>query len=66
MQPPELNAQIISRGRALFSAISSEKPSLFTASTWTGKVMDLCMQNAEFKTRMFRFVDVFPSLSSPQ
>ena len=64
MQPPELNAQIISRGTALFSAISSEKPSLFTTSTWTGKVMDWCMHNADFKTRMFRFVDLFPSLSS--
>jgi RHH-type proline utilization regulon transcriptional repressor/proline dehydrogenase/delta 1-pyrroline-5-carboxylate dehydrogenase len=64
MQPPELNALIISRGRALFSAIAGEKPSLFTTSTWTGKVMEWCMRNAEFKTRMFRFVDVFPSLGS--
>jgi RHH-type proline utilization regulon transcriptional repressor/proline dehydrogenase/delta 1-pyrroline-5-carboxylate dehydrogenase len=64
MQPPELNAQIISRGRSLFSAISDEKPSLFTTSTWTGKVIDWCIRNAEFKTRLFRFVDVFPSLGS--
>jgi RHH-type proline utilization regulon transcriptional repressor/proline dehydrogenase/delta 1-pyrroline-5-carboxylate dehydrogenase len=66
MQPPELSAHIISRGKALFTAISDDKPSLFTTSTWTGKVMDWCMRNEEFKARMFRFVDVFPSLATPQ
>ena len=39
MQPPELNALIISRGRAFFAAIAGERPSLFTTSTWTGKVI---------------------------
>ena len=66
MQPLELNTQIIARGTALFSAIAGEKPSLFTTATWTGKVMEWCLHNPEFKSRMFRFVDVFPSLSSSQ
>lgn len=64
MQTAELNAQIIARGKALFSTISGEKPSLFNTSTWTGKVMEWCLHNEEFKTSLFRFVDVFPSLTT--
>ncbi|HIJ94874.1 MAG TPA: bifunctional proline dehydrogenase/L-glutamate gamma-semialdehyde dehydrogenase [Desulfuromonadales bacterium] len=62
MLPVELNTQIIARGTSLYAQISDEKPSLFNSSSWTGKIMAWCMQNDEFKTRMFRFVDVFPSL----
>ncbi len=66
MQPAELNARIVARGRSLFSAISGEKPSLFDTSSWTGKVMDWSMQNEQFKIQLFRFVDVFPSLTTPR
>jgi RHH-type proline utilization regulon transcriptional repressor/proline dehydrogenase/delta 1-pyrroline-5-carboxylate dehydrogenase len=66
MQPADLNERIIARGRALFAAIADEKPSLFSSSTWTGKVIDWCLQNDEFRTSLFRFVDVFPVLKTPQ
>ena len=62
MKPEELESLIQQRGRALFSAISQEKPSLFNPSTWTGKVMNWCLTNDDFKTRLFRFVDVYPAL----
>ncbi|WP_298271135.1 L-glutamate gamma-semialdehyde dehydrogenase [Geobacter sp.] len=64
MQNSELNARIIVRGKEFFAAIAGEKPSLFNKGTWMGKVMEWCMQNDEFKIRMFRFVDVFPSLTT--
>ena len=63
MQPAELNARIIARGRALFAAISGEKPALFNTSSWTGRVMDWSMHNERFKIQLFRFVDVFPMLT---
>src|SRR5512145_1516936 len=66
MLSPELNAQIIARGKALFDAIAGEKPSLFNSATWTGRVMEWCLRNEEFKTSMFRFVDVFPALKSSE
>lgn len=66
MLSPELNAQIIARGKALFAAIAGEKPSLFNSATWTGRVMAWCLQNEEFKTSLFRFVDVFPALQSSE
>ncbi len=64
MDTSDLNEKIVDRGRMLFSAISGEKPSLFDTASWMGKVMDWSMQNKEFKTRLFRFVDVFPCLTT--
>ncbi|MFH1027224.1 MAG: proline dehydrogenase family protein, partial [Pseudomonadota bacterium] len=64
MHSPELNTLIIARGRELFSTIAGEKPSLFNSATWTGRVMEWCLKNEEFKTSLFRFVDVFPALKN--
>ena len=64
MLDPELNAKIVARGKDFFSTIQGEKPSLFDKGAWMGKVMDWSMRNEQFKVRMFRFVDVFPSLTS--
>lgn len=66
MQPTELNERIITRGRALFSTIAGEKPALFSTSTWTGKVMEWSMRHEQFKLQLFRFVDVFPTLTSSE
>ncbi|WP_306535390.1 L-glutamate gamma-semialdehyde dehydrogenase [Geobacter sp.] len=64
MLSSELNARIIGRGKEFFGSISGEKPSLFNKGAWMGKAMDWSMQNEQFKIQMFRFVDVFPSLTT--
>ncbi|MBJ6724008.1 L-glutamate gamma-semialdehyde dehydrogenase [Geomesophilobacter sediminis] len=64
MNSVELNERIVSRGKELFAAIAGEKPSLFNKNAWVGKVMDWSMKNETFKVSMFRFVDVFPALTS--
>ncbi|HEY5975658.1 MAG TPA: L-glutamate gamma-semialdehyde dehydrogenase, partial [Geobacteraceae bacterium] len=64
MMNNEVNSRIIARGREFFATISGEKPSLFNKGAWMGKVMDWSMQNEQFKIQMFRFVDVFPSLTT--
>jgi RHH-type proline utilization regulon transcriptional repressor/proline dehydrogenase/delta 1-pyrroline-5-carboxylate dehydrogenase len=66
MPSPELNALIISRGREIFAAIAGEKPSLFNSATWTGRIMEWCLQDDDFKTSLFRFVDVFPALKTSE
>jgi len=66
MPPADLNERIIARGKALFAAIADEKPSLFDSVTWTGRVMQWCLRNEEFKASLFRFVDVFPVLKTSQ
>ncbi len=40
--------------------------SIFNKDWWYGQVMDWSMKNKEFKTQMFRFVDVLPSLKTPE
>jgi RHH-type proline utilization regulon transcriptional repressor/proline dehydrogenase/delta 1-pyrroline-5-carboxylate dehydrogenase len=64
MENRELDAKIINRGKAFFSTVAGEKPSLFNKGAWMGKVMDWSMQNEQFKIQMFRFVDAFPSLTT--
>jgi len=64
MTDTELNDRIVARGKALFAAIADEKPSLFDKNAWMGRVLEWCMANEQFKVRMFRFVDVFPALTT--
>ena len=64
MHDTGLNTKIINRGKAFFSTVAGEKPSLFNKGAWMGKVMDWSMQNEQFKIQMFRFVDAFPSLTT--
>jgi len=64
MSAADLEKRITERGRALFRAIAGERPSLFSAATWTGGLMSRAMANEEFKIRLFRFVDVFPALKT--
>ncbi|MCC6137842.1 MAG: proline dehydrogenase family protein, partial [Bdellovibrionaceae bacterium] len=41
-----------------------DNQSIFNKDWWYGKIMDWSMQNPAFKTQMFRFVDVLPTLQS--
>ena len=66
MSTDDLNRRIVARGRELFASIADAKPALFSSATWTGRVMQWCLRSEEFKTRLFRFVDVFPALQSTQ
>jgi RHH-type transcriptional regulator, proline utilization regulon repressor / proline dehydrogenase / delta 1-pyrroline-5-carboxylate dehydrogenase len=64
MNNSDLNSRIVVRGKEFFASIAGEKPSLFNKGAWIGKVMDWSMKNESFKVEMFRFVDVFPSLTT--
>ena len=64
MRQDSLESAILSRGREFFAAIGDETPSIFDKGWWTGKVMDACMQNEQFKIQLFRFIDVLPYLTN--
>ncbi|BBD06779.1 proline dehydrogenase family protein [Desulfovibrio ferrophilus] len=64
MEHNEIDPKIIVRGKEFFQSISGEAPSIFNKGWWTGKVMDWSMKNEDFKVKLFRFVDVLPTLSS--
>lgn len=58
-------AQIKAKGEEIFKRMeSASKVSLFSKDFWYGSIMDWSMKNEQFKTQMFRFVDVLPALNS--
>ena len=63
---PAKEARIQALGAALLKRAQGAQPSLFNKAWWQGQVMAWSMKEPDFKTEMFRFVDVFPSLESPE
>src|SRR3954467_15785345 len=52
------------KGAQIFAEMEGEGKSVFNKDWWYGRIMEWSMKNEHFKTQMFRFVDVLPSLSS--
>jgi len=62
---PSLEERIRGIGLGLFSRMeSAPAPALFSKKGVYGRLMDWAMQDPAFKTQLFRFVDVLPSLGS--
>ncbi len=58
-------SKVVTKGEEILKRIESQpKASLFSKDFWYGSVMDWSMKNEKFKTNMFRFVDVLPSLTT--
>jgi RHH-type transcriptional regulator, proline utilization regulon repressor / proline dehydrogenase / delta 1-pyrroline-5-carboxylate dehydrogenase len=59
-------SEIEQLGREIFDLIDKEQDSsrLFSSHDFYGRLMEWSMQDPVFKTQMFRFVDVLPTLSS--
>ncbi len=64
MSKNHLDTRIGEKSREFMLSIKGEAPSVFNKNFWTGKVMDWCMRNEQFKVQMFRFVDVLPYLNT--
>jgi RHH-type proline utilization regulon transcriptional repressor/proline dehydrogenase/delta 1-pyrroline-5-carboxylate dehydrogenase len=61
----ETQAQTLAIGQEIMKRMEGQsKSSLFSKDFWYGSIMDWSMKNEHFKTQMFRFVDVLPSLNS--
>ena len=61
---PSKNLSTIELGEKVLKLNSTSSKTLLNKDWWYSKVMDWSMKNTEFKTKMFRFVDVFPYLNS--
>ncbi|MFN3198838.1 MAG: proline dehydrogenase family protein [Bradymonadia bacterium] len=61
-----LESRIQAIGEQLFAEMKGETPGLFNKAWWSGQVLEWAMKDEGFKTEMFRFVDVFPVLQSPE
>ena len=63
--PQNLEDQIIQYGRDIFGSLHQGQPSFFSRRFWSNLMMRWSMDRPAFKSGMFRFVDVLPSLKSP-
>jgi len=62
---PEFEEAVRRVGRRIWEKIQGELPGIFNKEYWVGRVLDWAMEDASFRTDLFRFVDVFPSLRTP-
>ncbi len=61
----QLQSQIVARGEEILKRMEGQsKASIFSKDFWYGSIMEWSMKNDKFKTNMFRFVDVLPSINS--
>ncbi len=61
----DLEAGIRGWGEKIFALMdAAEAPSLFSKKGFYGTLMDWAMRDENFKTQLFRFVDVLPTLAS--
>ncbi|MDP6541141.1 MAG: proline dehydrogenase family protein, partial [Phycisphaerales bacterium] len=75
-EPSELNhhsvfdaateQNILAIGSRLLDHARSQKQSWFSTAFWSDKLMDWAMQDEAFKIQLFRFVDTFPMLVTPE
>jgi len=62
---PQLEGLIRQWGDKLFDLMdAAEPPSVFSKKGFYGTLMDWAMRDEQFKTQLFRFVDVLPTLTS--
>ncbi|KYG70113.1 1-pyrroline-5-carboxylate dehydrogenase [Bdellovibrio bacteriovorus] len=61
----DIQSQIVARGEEIMKRMEGQsKASIFSKDFWYGSIMEWSMKNEKFKTNMFRFVDVLPSINS--
>ncbi len=63
---PALEQQVQAIGRAFLDKARKHRSGMFSAAFWSDKLMDWSMKDEAFKVQLFRFVDTFPMLKTPQ
>ena len=62
--PGDLERQIQATARQLFALTEQARPSRLSQERLQAEIMDWAMEDERLKVELFRFVDVFPTLSS--
>jgi RHH-type proline utilization regulon transcriptional repressor/proline dehydrogenase/delta 1-pyrroline-5-carboxylate dehydrogenase len=61
----EIQSLIQKKGDEVLQRMENQsKGSIFSKDFWYGRIMEWSMKNENFKTKMFRFVDVLPTLNN--
>ncbi|MBI3078378.1 MAG: bifunctional proline dehydrogenase/L-glutamate gamma-semialdehyde dehydrogenase, partial [Deltaproteobacteria bacterium] len=53
-------------GRQIFARLRIEPPSILQREWWDERILERCMQDEALKIQMFRFIDVLPTLRTPE
>lgn len=59
-----LEEEVLKLGTEIFDESQGQGLSLFQKNYWSGKLMNWSMQYPEFKTQLFKFVNLLPSLGN--
>lgn len=63
---PAFEQQIQVIGTEFLNLARGGKAGILSASVWSDKLMDWAMKDEAFKIQLFRFVDAFPTLRTPE
>ncbi|MCP3903160.1 MAG: bifunctional proline dehydrogenase/L-glutamate gamma-semialdehyde dehydrogenase [Planctomycetes bacterium] len=63
---PALDKEVLRLGTELIERARKKRAGLLSAAFWSDKLMDWAMKDEAFKVQLFRFVDAFPRLKTPQ
>ena len=58
-------ARILELGREMLGHARAQKAGLLSKQFWSDKLMDWSMKDHDFKVQLFRFVDAYPRLTTP-
>src|SRR3989338_11009079 len=62
----ELEKLIQSTGKRLFRRVQEETETFINSRWWESQVLEWCMKDNFLKTKILRFIDVFPALKTPK
>jgi RHH-type transcriptional regulator, proline utilization regulon repressor / proline dehydrogenase / delta 1-pyrroline-5-carboxylate dehydrogenase len=63
---PGLERRTLEIGRQLLAAARDHRAGVFSARFWSDQLMNWAMKDPAFKIQLFRFIDVFPMLKTPE
>ena len=63
---PQLEEQTLKLGRSFLESARKNKQGILSSQFWSDKLMDWAMKDEAFKVQLFRFVDTFPMMRTPE
>ncbi|HJS66835.1 MAG TPA: hypothetical protein VJ760_05840, partial [Nitrospiraceae bacterium] len=64
--PLPLDSRVSHIGEQLARLSSGRTPTVFEGQWWSHQALNLAMHDSHFKTQLFRFIDVLPSIKDDE
>jgi RHH-type proline utilization regulon transcriptional repressor/proline dehydrogenase/delta 1-pyrroline-5-carboxylate dehydrogenase len=68
IRPPssDVERRAIEIGKEMLTTARAHRSGIFSTRFWSDQLMNWSMKDPEFKVQLFRFIDVFPMLGTPE